>query len=156
CSWIGPGESPSGAGPRTMAILLDQSMSMQRKTDTGESLFDRSKKQVLEMIETLGPDDRVSLILVGDQVSVETGYLKDKRDLRRIAERFEVTSAGSMALVPALRNCARQLLSRHEVSASVLVFSDHRRTSYAPYLEEAARGEPNNPTLSFRACLEHS
>jgi hypothetical protein len=146
----------SGAGPRTMAIVLDQSVSMQRKTDGGESLFDRSKQRVLDLIGTMGPEDRISLLLVGDQVSVETGYLKDKAELRRIAERFEGTSAGSMALVPALRNCARQLMSRHEVSASVLVFSDHRRRSYAPYIEEGGHASVDNPTLAFRDCLDQS
>jgi hypothetical protein len=148
--------SGAGAAPRTMAIVLDQSMSMQRKTESGESLFQRSKKEILELIDTMGPEDRVSLLLAGDQISVETGYLKDKTELRRIAERFEGTSGGSMAFVPALRNSARQLMSRHEASASVLVFSDHRRRSYAPYIEEGGRAGPGNPTVGFREALERS
>jgi hypothetical protein len=148
--------SRGDAGPRTMAIVLDQSMSMQRKTESGECLFDRSKKQILDLIETMGPDDRMSLTLVGDQVAVETGYLRERSELRRIAERFEGSSAGSKALLPALRNCARQLMSRHEVSSSVLVFSDHRRRSFASSIEEGGRGGSDNPTLAFRDCLDHS
>src|SRR5262249_5371516 len=69
-------------GPRTLAVVLDQSLSMQRKLEDKQSLFDKHKGRILELIDTLGPDDRMALFLVGDRVTKETGYLQDPAQLR--------------------------------------------------------------------------
>src|SRR5262249_6699295 len=101
-------------GPRRLAVILDQSMSMQRKVDGAQSLFDKHKNQILELIDGMGPDDKIALMLVGDRVTVETGYLQDKEQLREIAEGFEVSDSGALALMPAIRRAAGQLGSRRE------------------------------------------
>src|SRR5437588_10978375 len=74
-------------GPRSMVVVLNQSLSMQRRAGD-QSLFDKHKAQVLELIETLGPEDKLALILAGDRISVETGLLRDKEELKAIATQF--------------------------------------------------------------------
>lgn len=159
----------SEVGPRTMAVVLDQSMSMQRKLvvppsggsseppqggTANHSLFDRHKQQILELIDGMGADDRMALTLVGDRVSVETGFLQDPRELRAIAEGFEVSDSGGQALMPAIRRAVRQLASRHEVNAHVLVFSDHQQSNYQHALEELQQGGRHNAAQEFRDDLE--
>jgi len=140
-------------GPRTMAVVLDQSASMQQKAGEEETLFDRYKAQILELIDGLEPDDRMAMVLVGDRVVHETGYLQDKDELRRIAASFDPSESGAQALVPAVRSAVRQLSVRRDVNSYVLVFSDHQRAHFQPYLEEADREAADNPTLTFRDQL---
>jgi hypothetical protein len=141
-------------GPRTIAVVLDQSLSMQRKLSEQQNLFDRHKAHILEVIEGLRPQDRMALFLVGDRVTVETPYLQDKDKLREAAQQFKVSDGGAQALVPAVRSIVGQLASRREVNAAVLVFSDQQRSHFQAYLDEAERGGDNNPTLAFRDRLE--
>src|SRR6516225_7418309 len=98
----------------------------------------------------MGPNDRLALMLVGDQVTVETGFLKDRQELREIAERFEVSDSGGLALLPAIRSAARQLASRHEVNACVLVFSDHQRSNYQAALDELGTDAADTASARFR------
>ena len=100
------------------------------------------------------PGDRMSLALLGDRVTQQTGFLEDKTQLRELAESFEVSDSGGLALVPAIRQTLRQLAGRREVNACVLVFSDHDQAHYASYIEEAGRGGAGNPTIAFRQELE--
>jgi len=143
-------------GPRTLAVVLDQSLSMQRKLDEQHSLFDRHKARILELIDGLGPDDRMALFLVGDRVALETGYLQDRERLRQIAESFQISDGGAGALVPTVRSVVGQLASRRQVNAAVLVFSDQQRSAFQSYLDEAGRGGTDNPTLLFRDRLERA
>jgi len=144
----------SQPGPRTLAVLLDASLSMQRRVDDQRSLFEHHRSHILELIDGLGPDDKLSLTLVGDQIISQTGYLKDQNELRRLVQQVRVTDGGSQALVPALRGAVQQLHGRCEVNACVLVFSDLQLNNFLPHLDEAGRAGPDNPTLAFRADLE--
>lgn len=128
-------------GPRTMAAVLDQSMSMQQKGASSATLFDAAKRQILEIIDGLGPDDRLALLLVGDKVTAETGYLQDKAALRKAAESFTPSDSGSLGLMPAVQTAVEQLRSRRDVNACVIVFSDHQQVNYAPYLKGASDTE---------------
>ena len=143
-------------GPRALAVILDDSMSMQQQAEGNQTLFARHKAQILQLIDGLRPADRMALILVGDRVVVETGYLRDKQALRRIAESFQVSDSGGLALMPAIRNTVDQLRSRREVNAAVLVFSDHQRVNYQHFLDEAAQGGRENRTTAFRRALDRS
>jgi len=129
----------SDIGPRTLAVVVDGSLGAQRKWQGEQSLFERHKTQVLELIDGLRPEDRMSLTLVGDRVREETGFLRDKAELRRIAEQFEVSDGGGLGLVPAVRRTIGQLGGRREVNGAVLVFSDHLLANYQPYVEDADR-----------------
>ena len=140
-------------GPRTTAVVLDQSLGMQQKVGEHETLFDRYKRQILQLIDDMGPEDRMALVLAGDRVTTQTAYLDDKDELRRIAAEFQPSEGGAQALVPAMRSAVSQLTARRDVNAEVLVFSDHQRSHFQPYLDEAARGGTDNPTLAFRDQL---
>jgi hypothetical protein len=144
----------SAVGPRTLAVLLDSSLTMQQKFDDNQTLFQKHKQQVLQLIDGLRPSDRMALLLVGDKVLAETGFLQDREELRRIAEGFEVSDGGGLALMPAIRRTVLQLAGRREVNACVLVFSDQQQVHYAPYQEEAGKGGDDNPTTAFRDELE--
>lgn len=143
-------------GPRTMAVVLDQSMSMQQQVGAGRSLFQRHREQILELIGGMGPDDKMSLTLVGDRITLETGYLDDAETLRRTAEALEVSDSGALALGEAVRGAVNQLRSRREVNAAVLVFSDHQRLNFQPGLEAAATGPAKEEAQAFRRALERS
>ncbi len=139
-------------GPRSMVVVLDQSLAMQRRVDGQQSLFDRHKAEVLDLIDGMGPDDKMALILAGDRINIETGLLRDKEELRRIAEGFEPSDGGGLALGLAVRRAAGLLAGKREVNACVLVFSDHSRASYQPALDEARRDE-RGPGQALRDSL---
>jgi hypothetical protein len=127
-------------GPRTLAVIVDGSLSTQRKADGEQSLFERQQAHLLDLIDGLGPEDRLSLALVGDRVIEETGFLRDRAELRRVAEAFAVTDGGGLGVVPAIRRAAGQLGARREVNAAVVVFSDHLKANYQPYADDGGEG----------------
>lgn len=134
-------------GPRTLAVVLDRSMSMQRIATGGErTLFDECKQQIGELIDTLREGDRMALMLVGDTVAHDTGFTEDPDVLRAALASFEVSDAGDRALVPAVRGAARQLVNRREVNTCVIVFSDHQRSTYEAY----AQGDDDAKDAAWR------
>lgn len=143
-------------GPRTMAVVLDQSMSMQQKVGEKSNLFDQSRGQLLELIDGMRAGDKLSLLVVGDEVTQETPYLEDPAALRKIVEQVQVSDSGCLALVPTMRAAVNQLRSRREVNACVIVFSDQQQLNYAPYVAEAAQEGADNETTAFRSDLSGS
>lgn len=117
-------------GARTLAIILDQSMSMQRKLENGETLFERQKAEIGELIEGMTPEDQFSLLLVGDHVAAETGFTTDKSKLKQALEHFAVSDGGGRALLPAIGHAIQELQTRKEPNTCVVVFSDHQRCNY--------------------------
>jgi hypothetical protein len=130
--------SGSEPGPRTLAIVLDQSMSMRQHVSETESLFDKSKRQVLELVASLREGDRVSLTLVGDDITRTTGFLSDRERLRAEVEACEVSDSGSTGLASAIRSAIDQLRARRSVNSCVVVFSDRQRDAFAADLREQA------------------
>jgi hypothetical protein len=143
-------------GPRTMAVVLDQSMSMQQKVGEKSNLFEQSKTQLLELVDGMRQGDKLSLLVVGDEVTQETPYLEDKAELRKIVEQVQVSDSGCLALVPTMRAAVNQLRSRREVNACVIVFSDQQQLNYAPYVAEATQEGAENETVAFRDALAGS
>jgi hypothetical protein len=128
----------SEPGPRTLAIVFDQSMSMRRHVSETESLFDRSKRQALELVASLREGDRASLTLVGDDVTRSTGFLADRDRLRAEVESCAVSDSGSAGLASAVRAAIDQLRVRRSVNACVVVFSDRQREAFAADLRDKA------------------
>lgn len=126
-------------GPRTITVILDQSLSMQQKTPGGKPLFEVHKANIEALINTLGPRDKLALLLAGDEVTAQTGFSNNKAELRRQLERFAPTDGGALALMPALEAAVQQLRGRHEVNAAVLVFSDHQAANYSAAAGDMAR-----------------
>ena len=130
--------SGSEPGPRTLAIVVDQSMSMRRHVSEMESLFDRSKRQALELVASLREGDRASLTVVGDDVTRATGFLSDRDRLRAEVEACTVSDSGSSGLPAAVRAAIEQVRVRRSVNACVVVFSDRQRDAFAADLNEKA------------------
>src|SRR5262249_44985788 len=76
-------------GPRSLVVVFDQSLGTQRKIGEKQTLFEAHKKRLLELIDSLGPKDKMALILTGDQITHESGFLRDPKELRSIAESFD-------------------------------------------------------------------
>jgi hypothetical protein len=142
--------SGESVGPRTLAVILDASLSMQRKGEAEQSLFERHKEHVLDLIAGMGSEDRMSLALVGDWVIKETAFLRDPDELGRIAQAFEVSDGGGLGLVPAIRRAVGHLGGRREVNGAVVVFSDHLQGNYQPYVDEV-----DQEGAALRATLAH-
>jgi len=128
-------------GPRTLVAILDNSMSAQRRVDGGEGLFEQQKEQLLELIDSMGAKDQFSLMLVGDRIVQETGFLRDKAELRALASGFGPSESGSRALYPAILRALEQVQSHTAVNRAVLVFTDDQRVGYASYLADSRVGE---------------
>ncbi|MFM7289740.1 MAG: VWA domain-containing protein [Planctomycetia bacterium] len=123
-------------GPRTLAIVVDQSMSMRRHVSETESAFEQAKRQALELVDSLREGDRASLTLVGDDVTRTTGLLSDRGRLRAELEECAVSDSGSAGLSAAVRAAIDQLRARRSVNACVVVFSDRQRDAFAADLRE--------------------
>lgn len=128
--------SQPAIGPRSMVIILDHSMSMQQKASDGQTRFDKAKSEVLDLLNTVREPDRVSLMLVGDAIDQETGFLQDHSELRRVLRSFQVSEGGGRALAPAIRRALRQLEGHRDVNTAALVFSDRQRSNFARLLTE--------------------
>ena len=118
-------------GPRALVVILDQSMSMQRNQPDGRTLFEACRGQLLDLIGGMRRDDRLSLMLVGDTLAAETGFLADPQRLRQAAEGFAPGEAGGSALLPAITRAVRQLSGRREVNSAVIVFTDRQAVNFS-------------------------
>jgi hypothetical protein len=125
-------------GPRTLTVILDQSLSMQQTSAAGGTVFAAHQAAILELIDSLGPRDQMSLLLVGDTVVQQTGFSADRERLRRTVRAWEPADGGGLALAGAVRAAVRQLRNRHEVNTAVLLFSDHQAVNH---LAELGNGE---------------
>lgn len=123
-------------GPRTLVVIQDNSMSTQRRVEGGESLFDQQREQLLELIDHMGAKDQFSLMLVGDRIVQETGFLRDQAELRALAGAFGPSESGGRGLYPAIRRALEQVQSHTAVNRAVLVFTDDQKVGYASYLAD--------------------
>jgi len=137
--------------PKTMIIVLDQSMSMQQGSSTNQMLYKKMKAEVAELIDGMGENDVISLQLVGDKVE-STGFLDDKEKLLEILANSDVSDSGGLALMPTIRQSVNLLRSRLEVNPIVIVFSDHQVLNYSAYLKE----DEKQQTEKFKKYLANS
>lgn len=127
-------------GTRAMGVVLDQSMSMQRKLPGGRSLFARQKEEIGKLIDGMQEDDQMSLVLVGDEVAARTGFLRDKGKLKKALAGFRVSEGGGRGLFGAIRQSVDELRTLREPNTCVIVFSDQQRSNYASHAGEKALG----------------
>jgi hypothetical protein len=85
----------STPGPRTMVIVLDQSMSMQQLADGKRSLFDVMKAQATTLLQGMNDGDRASLVLVGDRMTT-TPFIDDRDELLRLLDEVSVGDTGGL------------------------------------------------------------
>lgn len=123
--------SQAEVGPRTLAMILDASMSMQRKLPGGQTLFERQKGQVRDLLDGMKAQrDLFSLLLVGDRVFVDTGYSRDPERLRAALDAFQPTDGAGRALPSAIERSLEELENYQELNTALLVFSDHQKTNF--------------------------
>lgn len=141
-------------GPRSLVVVFDQSLGMQRRFDEHQTLFDHQKAELLKLIDTLGPEDRMAVILVGDDIQNKPEFHRDWVALRQFVEEIQPTESGGRGLGIALRRAVGLLAGSRAVNACVLVYSHHSRASYQPLLDELKQGGEGNQALAFHASLE--
>lgn len=118
-------------GARALAVVLDQSMGMQRKLASGKTLFEAAKEDIGRLFAELGPHDQVAFTLVGDDVTVQTGFLRDPARLQRVLAGAEVTEGGARALPAAVTAAVRRMKSLKQPNTCVIVFSPGTRAAWA-------------------------
>ena len=138
--------SSAKPAPRALTIILDQSMSMQRKLADGKSVFEKHKADIGQLIDTMGEGDQFSLMLVGDEIAQQTGFLREPGKLRQALDSFQVTDGGGRMLAAGIQRAAQRMQSLNQLNACVLVFSDQQKLNYplhnpgAPGLRSALAG----------------
>jgi len=125
---IGPSDR---ASDRAVALVLDNSMSMQREGPTGASLFDAAIEQAGRVIDGLREMDRAAVVLVGDRVFSDTGLIRDRTLLREAVDGAWVSSGGARSLLPAIRRAVAEVRDQPVPDRLVVVFSDLRREMLA-------------------------
>ncbi len=76
-----PYRTVPGVSGRCVAVVLDSSASM-RATDVSPTRFDRAKAEASELIEGLGRDDSMCLVIAGSPTRVAAPLSSDKSALR--------------------------------------------------------------------------
>ena len=128
-------------GPRTLAVILDNSMSMQRKLPDGRTLFDVHKEQIADLFRGMRDEDLFAFMLVGDEVFADTGFTRDRAALEAALAKAEPTDGGGRRLLRTIGRSLKELRSAKALNTAVLVFSDQQKSNYAPEAGDAALGD---------------
>jgi hypothetical protein len=82
-----------GTGGREVVLLMDCSASMAARSG-GTSAFDRAKAAALSVIDRLGPDDRLTLVRVGNQPEeLLSRFNTDTKGIHDAVENLKTTSS---------------------------------------------------------------
>lgn len=126
-------------GPRAVAIVLDNSMSMQRSGAEGmPSLFESHRARVLELVRGMNQGDTFSFTLVGDKVFESSGFTSDAAALEHAVTNVWVSDGGGRSLFAAIEDNVRELRSRRAPNTALMVFSDQQLQNYASHLETSS------------------
>jgi hypothetical protein len=145
------GSSPT-VGPRAVAIVLDNSMSMKRLTPDGRRLVDVHRERILDLIRGMKQGDYFSFTLVGDQVFDSTGFTSDRARLEQAVTNAWASDGGARSLIATLEDSLRELRSRRAPNTALIVFSDQQSQNYrsqlaAPSLAPMLRGSRIKPVF---------
>lgn len=96
---IRPSGGPTlSAGPRTVLLVLDDSASM-GYSEGGQTLFDRARTAAINLVDSLGSGDQVSVILAGRRATgaevLFPDATEDHDDARRVLRQTQVTRLGT-------------------------------------------------------------
>jgi len=118
-------------GPRALAIVLDNSMSMKRLVPDGKkTLFESHRARILELVRSMRPGDYISFTLAGDKVFESTGFTGDRSALERAVTNAWVSDGGGRALLGTLEDTLRELRSKRAPNTALIVFSDQQASNY--------------------------
>lgn len=116
-------------GGRIIVAILDGSASMQ-STDETPSRFEKSRKQALQLVESLHPEDKMVVLLASGNTEVKQSPTGEKAALRRAIEGSRPSDS------PTRLNEAIKLaetLIQNNVKAEIHLFSDGATDSLADF-----------------------
>lgn len=122
-------ESPQTAaaaalGPREVVFLLDNSYSMGY-----EDHFSRAKSEIVDLVQSLGPEDRGSLVVFSDRGAILNEPTSDKAALASLVEGVEL-SASTTRFGPGLK-LAKKIVEESELPRlEVVLASDFQRLGF--------------------------
>ncbi|MBM4148761.1 MAG: hypothetical protein FJ224_06930 [Lentisphaerae bacterium] len=140
-------------GPRALAIVLDNSMSMRGPSaDGATSLFEAHRARILDLVRGMNQGDFFSFTLVGDKVFESTGFTSDIAVLESAVTNAWVSDGGGRSLFVAIEDTLRDLRSKRAASSALLVFSDQQLRNYrsrlgTPGLADLLRGSRIRPVF---------
>lgn len=129
---LGPDALIGSRAPRAEVIVLDHSMSMNRRVE-GSSAFERARTEIETMLEGLDParGDRAALILAGSRAA-RPAY-GNPAEVRLALDELDAAAPGAAALAESLeaaRRTAETLESESGLAAMLRVYSDLQATSW--------------------------
>lgn len=153
--------------PLAVLVLLDDSMSMQRRTRRGTTLFEAARARAEQVVSELAPDSEATLVLAGAMPRIAVSRTSDLSLLRSTLSQLELLGARGTALSEALTLGARELSASRLSSKEVLVLTDCTAHAAADVLEspgahlrvecfetEDARGNPYIAGMTLREGRE--
>lgn len=160
-----------------IAVIIDASASMNATDVADGTRLDDARRRAIEIIDTMGADDRMTVIRAAAQPQVLTGYTGDHAALRAAVESVGASSE-SADWNAALTLAAAGALGESETDAvSVVIISDGGvgraadlppipgAVRYVPIGQSgdnlalsalATRAQPNQPAQSFAQIVNHS
>lgn len=125
--------------PLALLVLLDDSMSMQRKVGpSGDTLFEAAQKRAEQVVSELSPDSEVLVVLAGNEPRTLVARTPDLTLARKALDQVELLGARGTALGRALSLGLRDLTASKLSSKEVLVLTDCAAHGEADALESAA------------------
>ncbi len=115
------------AGAKTEAVIvLDDSMSMQRRLASGGTAFDMALKKAEDILDSLSGDDNVALVFVSGKTGADlTG---DKNTVLQQLRQSSVTAAAG-SITAAVQSAIEQLRQAPGTNREIYLISDFQRTA---------------------------
>jgi hypothetical protein len=126
-------------GPRTIALVLDNSLSMRRCGADGKTpLFETHRARILQLVRGMRTGDCFAFTLVGDKVFASTGFTGDRALLEQAVTNAWVSDGGGRGVYTAVEESLRELRARRALNMALLVFSDQQTQNYRGQLDRPA------------------
>lgn len=124
--------------PLSLLVLLDDSMSMQRTTRRGSTLFEAARGRAEQVLSELAPDSEVTIVLAGHEPRLLFARSAELRAAAGSLSQLELLGARGTDLSRALAIGQRELTASRLPSKEVLVLTDCAAHASADVLESPA------------------
>ncbi len=110
--------------PIALAIIVDDSMSMERKARLRGTLFEAARTRAEQVLSELAPESEALVVLGGSEPRLLSGRSSDLLTLKRDVARLEQIGARGTALGKAVALAQRELSGTRLAAKEVLVLTD--------------------------------
>jgi hypothetical protein len=110
--------------PIALAIVLDDSMSMERRARLTGDLLDAARRRAEQVLDELAPDSEVALLLGGNEPRLLAARSSDLPALKRELGRLDRLGARGTALGRAVQMAQRELTGSALPAREILVLTD--------------------------------